>query len=160
METVELENNNLAPIIDEVGASAEGTFGGISHTFGEDVNEDENKASLKERSGTQEENLTSDNKKEDEVIGFMMDENEDIPDEDIKRMLFLFCVNENIPLHYKQLIGKIIKKDKYKKNEKIFIYNMIGYMWQMTKEEKDLTTMQKVIIIRKMHKLIFGKYDD
>ena len=86
-------------------------------------------------------------------------ENDDIPDDDIKRMLFLFCVNEDIPLHYKQLLGKIIKKDSYKKNEKLFIFNMIGYIWQKAKENEELTKTQKVIIVRRIHKLIFGKFD-
>jgi hypothetical protein len=75
-------------------------------------------------------------------------------------MLFLVCINEDLPLHYKQLLGKVIKKDSYKDNEKLFIYNLIGYMWQMSKEEKELTKVQKVIIIRRIHKLIFGKFDD
>jgi hypothetical protein len=91
---------------------------------------------------------------------FSVGDDDDIPDDDIKRMLFLFCVNEDIPLHYKQLLGKVIKKDSFKKNEKLFIFNMIGYVWQHAKEEKDLTKTQKVIIVRRIHKFIFGKFDD
>jgi hypothetical protein len=91
---------------------------------------------------------------------FSIDNDDDIPDDDIKRMLFLFCVNEDIPLHYKQLLGKVIKKDKYKKNEKLFIFNMIGYVWKLAREEKDLTKTQKVIIVRRIHKFMFGTFDD
>lgn len=100
----------------------------------------------------------------DQTKGFSVDENDDIPDDDIRQMLFLFCVNEDIPLHYKQLLGKIIKKEKYKKNEKLFIFNMIGYVWQKAKEAKDekdqLTRTQKIIIVRRIHKIVFGKFDD
>jgi hypothetical protein len=91
---------------------------------------------------------------------FSVGDDDDIPDDDIKRMLFLFCVNEDIPLHYKQLLGKVIKKDSFKKNEKLFIFNMIGYVWKLAKEEKDLTKTQKVIIVRRIHKFIFGKFVD
>jgi hypothetical protein len=91
---------------------------------------------------------------------FTIDPNDEIPDDDIRQMLFLFCVNENIPIHYKQLLGKVIKKQTYKKSEKLFIFNMIGYVWQKAKQEEDLTTLQKVIIVRKIHKLIFNKFDD
>lgn len=91
---------------------------------------------------------------------FGINDDGDIPDDDIKRMLFLFCVNEDIPLHYKQLLGKIIKKDKLKKNEKLFIFNMIGYIWKHTEEKNELTKTQKVIIVRRIHKFIFGKFDD
>ena len=91
---------------------------------------------------------------------FSVGDDDDIPDDDIKRMLFLFCVNEDIPLHYKQLLGKVIKKDSFKMNEKLFIFNMIGYVWQHAKEEKDLTKTQKVIIVRRIHKFMFGTFDD
>ena len=91
---------------------------------------------------------------------FSIDPNDEIPDDDIRQMLFLFCVNENIPLHYKQLLGKIIKKETYKKSDKLFMFNMIGYVWQKAKQEEDLTTLQKVIIVRRIHKTIFGKFDD
>ena len=96
--------------------------------------------------------------------GFTVDENDYIPDEDIRQMLFLFCVNEDIPLHYKQLLGKIIKKETYKKSDKLFIFNMIGYVWQKAKEAKDekdqLTKIQKIIIVRRIHKIVFGTFDD
>jgi hypothetical protein len=91
---------------------------------------------------------------------FGINDDGDIPDEDIKGMLFLFCVNEDIPLHYKQLLGKVIKKDTYKKNEKLFIFNMIGYIWKHTEEKNELTKTQKVIIVRRIHKLLFGKFDE
>jgi hypothetical protein len=79
-------------------------------------------------------------------------------------MLFLFCVNEDIPIKYKRLLGKIIKKETYKKNDKIFIFNMIGYIWQKAKEAKEekdqLTIIQKIIIVRRIYKNIFGKFNN
>jgi hypothetical protein len=96
--------------------------------------------------------------------GFTIDENDEIPDDDIRQMLFLFCVNEDIPLHYKQLLGKIIKKETYKKSEKLFMFNMIGYVWQKAKEAKEekdnLTKIQKIIIVRRIYKIVFGKFDE
>lgn len=94
-------------------------------------------------------------------LGFTIDENDEIPDDDIRQMLFLFCVNEKIPIHYKQLLGKIIKKNKYLKSEKLFIFNMIGYIWQKEKNGNEpLTEIQKIIIVRRIHKIVFGKFDD
>jgi hypothetical protein len=91
---------------------------------------------------------------------FCLDENEQISDDDIKQMLFLFAVNEKIPMHYKQILAKIINVEKFKKNEKIEIFNSICYCWQMLKQEKELTQLEKILMIRKLHKLIFGKFND
>jgi hypothetical protein len=115
-----------------------------------------------------EEEINKEDEKEDlsnipdctQECSFSIDDDDDIPDEDIQRMLFLFCVNEDIPIHYKQLLGKVIKKKTYKKNEKLFIFNMIGYIWQKAKQNEDLTKTQKVIIIRRIYKLLFDKFDD
>jgi hypothetical protein len=149
-----INDQNLAPIINEDGDGCFSIQGGnicssdIVPLKGDVVAEDE----IEEKE--EKENI------EVPPGSFGIDPNDEIPDEDIRQMLFLFCVNENIPIHYKQLLGKIIKKETYKKSEKLFMFNMIGYVWQKAKQEEDLTTTQKVIIVRRIHKTIFGKFDD
>jgi len=154
-----VEDPNLAPIIDE----------GIedSHTCGEEAIQDLTSDNISDDSITEEEIAKEDQKEELSTIpdsskecSFGIDDNDDILEDDIRRMLFLFCVNEDIPIHYKQLLGKVIKKKTYEKNEKLFIFNMIGYVWQKAKQNEDLTKTQKIIIVRRIHKLLFGKFDD
>jgi hypothetical protein len=144
-----VEDPNLAPIIDEEA---------IQDLTSDNISDD---------SITEEEIAKEDQKEELSTIpdsskecSFGIDDNDDILEDDIRRMLFLFCVNEDIPIHYKQLLGKVIKKKTYQKNEKLFIFNMIGYVWQKAKQNEDLTKTQKIIIVRRIHKLLFGKFDD
>ena len=164
----------LAPIINEDGSEA--SFKGCSAP--EDAQDAENTYNDTTDDTTDdcdqdidpilEEEIEKEDEKQNHVdipdsakeCSFGVDQNDDIPEDDIRQMLFLFCVNEDIPLHYKQLLGKIIKKQTYKKNEKLFIFNMIGYVWQKAKENEELTKIQKVIIVRRIHKFIFGKFDD
>jgi hypothetical protein len=93
-------------------------------------------------------------------IQFGMNEDGEIPDDDIRRMLFLFAINENIPIRYKRMIGKIVKLESYKNEEKINIFNTIGYVWEQAKENKDIPEIKKVILLRKLYKQIFGSYYD
>jgi hypothetical protein len=162
----------LAPIIDEDGSEA--SFKGCpapedaENTSNDNTDDNENPNDDCDNDPILEEEIEKEDEKQNHIdipdsakeCSFGVDGNDDIPEDDIRQMLFLFCVNEDIPLHYKQLLGKIIKKQTYKKNEKLFIFNMIGYVWQKAKQNEELTKIQKVIIVRRIHKFIFGKFDD
>jgi hypothetical protein len=78
----------------------------------------------------------------------------------MRKLLLLFCVNEDIPGHYKNLIGRIIKKQNYTKSEKIYTLNTLGYIWDKAKENIEVPKITKVILIRRLHKFLFGKFDN
>jgi hypothetical protein len=172
----------LAPIIDEEAESfhssgeeaqdAENTYNDTTDDTTDDCDQDIDPILEEEIEKEDEKQNHVDIPDSAKECSFGVDGNDDIPEDDIRQMLFLFCVNEDIPLHYKQLLGKIIKKQTYKKNEKLFIFNMIGYVWQKAKQaqsasyspngekqNEELTKIQKVIIVRRIHKFIFGKFD-
>jgi hypothetical protein len=117
----------------------------------DDVNEDEIKA---------EEDKNETPELPPNHLQFGMDEEGNISDLDIRQMLFLFAVNENIPIRYKKMIAKIIKLGSYKNQDKINIFNTIGYVWDNAKEKNDITEIQKIILVRKLYKQIFGSYYD
>jgi hypothetical protein len=146
-DILENKEQNLAPIIDE---EIEG-----SHTCGEEAEGIDSNIKTSDNAS-----LDPPTSNDSEEINFGLDQNENISDHDIKQLMFLFAVNEDIPMHYKQLLGKIIKKETLSKQQKIFIFNSIGYCWAMLKENKELSKLDKILLVRKIYKKVFGKYDD